>query len=375
MDRWIAEHARRLTRSAPEQIARLVDAPSPNGEADGARACLEILRRLLPSAAAVSGDPSSTSGYADDLRATVTGTGRGRLLLLGHVDTVIPRADHRPATRDGSLLRGSGTYDMKGGLVVAAAIMRALAARADLYESVTLRCVADEEWRDQPLRISEPDAAIDACLCFEGGERIDGDEAIVVRRKGAAVLTVDAEGGAAHAGASADQGRSALAALARLVGELGAAEWPADVTVVPTVLSSGDAINVVPATGRLACDVRTPDPAGVAPVLHAAVPDRVGEVLLASDVRQRFPALDARTAAQPLLDHTAGLLARPVRPASRGGSSDAAFLGAHVPLTIDGLGPLGGGDHSPREHVELDSLADRIELALACAVAALGLEV
>ncbi len=49
----------------------------------------------------------------------VTGTGSGRLMLLGHVDTVVGHDAHQPLRRDGERLYGTGTADMKGGDVLA----------------------------------------------------------------------------------------------------------------------------------------------------------------------------------------------------------------------------------------------------------------
>jgi glutamate carboxypeptidase len=56
----------------------------------------------------------------------------------------------------------------------------------------------------------------------------------------------------------------------------------------------------------------------------------------------------------------------------RGGASDASHLAPAIPLTVDGLGPRGGGAHTPEEFVLATSLHDRAEVALAVALAALG---
>jgi glutamate carboxypeptidase len=55
----------------------------------------------------------------------------------------------------------------------------------------------------------------------------------------------------------------------------------------------------------------------------------------------------------------------------RGGASDASHLAGHVELSVDGLGPRGGGAHAPREYVVADSLRTRAEVALAVTAAAL----
>ena len=72
------------------------------------------------------------------------------------------------------------------------------------------------------------------------------------------------------------------------------------------------------------------------------------------------------------LERASALLGRPIVGVSRGGASDASNIAPHLPLAIDGLGPLGGAAHSPAEHLLVDSLEDRAAVALALAVAVLG---
>ena len=51
-----------------------------------------------------------------------------------------------------------------------------------------------------------------------------------------------------------------------------------------------------------------------------------------------------------------------IRDVVTGGASDAnTTAGMGVP-TIDGLGPIGGNDHSPAEYLEVDSIVPRTTL-------------
>jgi glutamate carboxypeptidase len=104
----------------------------------------------------------------------------------------------------------------------------------------------------------------------------------------------------------------------------------------------------------------------------AAVPSEVGGATLTVRNLREWPGMDARDAAAPVLRRAGELLGRPIVPASRGGASDASHLATVIPLTIDGLGPLGGGAHAPDEHVLAPSLHRRAEVALAVADAVLG---
>ncbi len=115
--------------------------------------------------------PCSTPGNPPDLIARIGGTGAGKLLLLGHLDTVVAHHAHRPLSRDGERLYGPGTVDMKGGVVLALGLVRALSARSETFEELSVLLVTDEEWRSTPFAHVERFAGYDACLCFEAGER------------------------------------------------------------------------------------------------------------------------------------------------------------------------------------------------------------
>jgi glutamate carboxypeptidase len=82
--------------------------------------------------------------------------------------------------------------------------------------------------------------------------------------------------------------------------------------------------------------------------------------------------MDTSERAGELLANATELLGRPVIGTQRGGASDASHLAVHVALSVDGLGPRGGGAHAPQEFVLADSLRSRAEVALALTAAVLG---
>src|SRR5918999_3135492 len=118
MDAWIAETAHEIARRAGRGLEALVAVSSPSGDVHGAEECASVCAALLADEARIERIPCSSPGHAPDLLARLTGTGTRRVLLLGHVDTVVAHADHRPLTREGEKLDGSGTVDMKGGVVL-----------------------------------------------------------------------------------------------------------------------------------------------------------------------------------------------------------------------------------------------------------------
>jgi glutamate carboxypeptidase len=375
MEAWIAVAAERIAAEASAELERFVAVSSPSGDVEGAEAAFAVALSLTPEGVCVERPPCSSPDHADDLVVTLPGSGSGRIVLLGHVDTVVAHEHHRPLERDGEKLMGSGTVDMKGGCVLALGVLRELARRPERYEEMALLLVCDEEWRAGDFAHTERYAGYDACLCFEGGElTADGDEAVVVQRKAAGTLRVVAHGRSAHSGANPDRGANALLALAAAAQTVAARHDPAGsghLTAVPTVVRSGDAFNVVPANGELLCDLRADDLATFDDVL-AQLPANVAGVRLDADLLRRWPGMDARDRTAPLLAAASERLGRPILGTNRGGASDASYLAPVIDVTIDGLGPRGGGAHTPAEFVLQPSLRTRAEVALALVDATLA---
>ena len=375
MDVWVGKYAQEIARRAPRELEALVAVSSPSGDRHGAEECASVCAALTPDDAELEHLPCSSPGHADDLIARLRGSGSRRLLLLGHLDTVIAHDAHRPLERTGGKLVGSGSVDMKGGVVLSLGVLRALAARTQDYAEVALLLVCDEEWRTAPFTHVERFAGWDACLCFEGGARTpEGEEGVVVRRKAAGTLRVTARGRAAHSGSAPDRGRNALLALAAAAQAVASCHDPkgADhLTAVPTVMRAGDAFNVVPGAGELVSDMRADSSDAFERVL-AAIPDEVGGATLHQDMVRLWPGMDSSAHVGPLLQRASAALGRTVAPMHRGGASDASHFAAAIPVTVDGLGPRGGAAHNPDEYILEESLATRAAVALALAQAALS---
>ena len=373
MDPWIAQHAAAIATRAERELEALVAVSTPSGDIQGADEAAALAAALAPDEAAIERIECSSPDHAPDLLIRLTGSGSRRLLLLGHLDTVVAHEEHRPLTRDGEQLLGSGAIDMKGGDVLALGLLRALATRTSDFAEAALLLVCDEEWRVGPFVHVPRFEGFDACLCFEAGQLADEDEAVVVRRKAAGTLSVTAHGRSAHSGSAPEKGINALLALASAAQAVAGSQdpqGPQRLTAVPTVLHVGDAFNVVPGIGQLVCDLRADSLEAFEGVLQALPPELGGARLEARLVRQ-WPGMDAREATAPLLRSAADALGRPVIGAGRGGASDAAHFAATIPFTVDGLGPRGGGAHAPHEYVLAPSLLPRAEIALAVADAAL----
>jgi glutamate carboxypeptidase len=164
-----------------------------------------------------------------------------------------------------------------------------------------------------------------------------------------------------------------LLALARIAPEVSRRhdpKGPERLSVVPTVIRAGKAFNVVPAEGELIFDLRADRLEAFEPVL-AAIPAEVDDVTLTPTVERRWPGMDSREVTSSLLSRAGVRLGRPIIGVARGGASDASHFAPAIPLTVDGLGPRGGGAHTPGEFVFTESLGQRAEVALAIALEAL----
>jgi glutamate carboxypeptidase len=366
-----------MARRAEREMEALVSVSSPSGDLHGGEEAIAVCNALLPPSAETERLPCSTEGYADDLLARVSGTGAKRVLLIGHVDTVVAHENHRPMERRGDRLYGSGTVDMKGGVALSLALLEVLAERPDAYAEVALLLVNDEEWRVGGLHHTDRFEGFDACLCFEAGQHgPNGEEGLIVRRKAASTLRVTGHGLSSHSGSAPDRGRNALLALAAAAQAVAACHEPQGddrLSAVPTIINSGEAFNVVPSGGELYCDMRA-DTADAFQRVLAAVPDEVGGAKLEAEIVRLWPGMDSRESTRELLERTESCLGRPVIPVERGGASDASHVATRIPVTLDGLGPRGGQAHNPEEYVLAESLQQRAEVALALCAALLPID-
>src|SRR5437588_9823988 len=138
MHAWVEAEAARIARRSVRELEALVGVSSPSGDNHGAEEAVSVCAALLPPEAEIERLPCSTPGYAPDFLARVRGQGSGRILLLGHVDTVVSRDAHRTLERHGDRLVGSGAVDMKGGVLLAIGVLNALAARRDAFAELAL---------------------------------------------------------------------------------------------------------------------------------------------------------------------------------------------------------------------------------------------
>src|SRR4051794_24568390 len=173
------------------------------------------------------------------VHASLEGGGASEIAFLCHHDTVLPTSpEWRPRVRGGRI-HGLGVADMRGGIAVAAHTMRLLAEGPRPFGRLELVSASDEEGRGRPPATLARLRGFDAVLCFECGS---ADGSVISARKGARWVRLEAVGREAHAGVEPDEGRNAIAALAREVARLQAlGRGPAGQTVEVTTFAGGQA--------------------------------------------------------------------------------------------------------------------------------------
>lgn len=310
----------------------------------------------------------------DDILATRAGTGTRKVMLLGHADTVFPigTAAERPVTIEGDKLLGPGTCDMKAGLLTGLYAIKALDQLGwNGLGELAFFIVSAEEIDDRhsnPL-MEDLGPRMDAVLTLEAA-RENGD--IVTSRKAGKWLTIEVFGKAAHAGVEPEKGASATLALGHIITNVFALNaMRPGITINPGEIAGGGRPNVVADYAKAEFDVRAWSNADLDAAIDAI--DRVANqgyvpgtrVEITIDPDSGCPAMeytDGTKRLEAASIEIAQELGFPLKGASTGGGSDVSFACHAGTPGLDGLGPIGGLDHSPDEYILVSSIVPRTAL-------------
>lgn len=329
---------------------------------------------LAELGATVEARPDPAGRYGDTVVATFTGRPDGpRALLIGHMDTVFDpgTAAARPYRMEDGVAYGPGVTDMKSGLLAGLYALKAIVGeRGGLpFERLVFIANPDEEIGSPTStpHIREAARETDVALVLECA-RANGD--IVSARKGILDLRIVVHGRAAHAGVEPEKGLSAILEAARIVGELHAlnGRWPG-VTVNVGVIGGGTRPNVVAERCSLEVDVRATARESLeeaeAEIRRIAETTQLPDITIEFTPMARWWPMEKLERSGRLVEHAqavASALGFEVADTSTGGASDAnSTAGMGVP-SLDGLGPIGGNDHSPAEYLDVDSIVPRTTL-------------
>ncbi len=332
--------------------------------------------------------------------------GRGpHVLLIGHLDTVFePTSPFQKFERvDANIAKGPGTADMKGGIVVALAALRAL-HEAQLLDRLHLTVVlhGDEEDAGTPLDAARKDlidAAIAADIAIGLENAADDPKAAVTGRRSSSRWEVQVKGETAHssrifgdevgAGAGYELARILNAFYTELRGDefltfspgLIVAGAQLDFQSEPLQAKASGKDNIVVPQARASGDLRA-----LSIAQREQTKERMRKIVAANlpktsaqiEFQDSYPPMTPTDGNKKLLalydavsrDLGYGPVAA-VNP-RRAGAADVSFAADHVTMAIDGLGLLGGNAHTPDEFADLRTLqiqAQRLAVLLTCLAA------
>ena len=311
------------------------------------------------------------------VRATFTGKGTKKILLIAHMDTVYPRGmlAKQPFRVDGDRAYGLGIADDKQGIAVILHTLAILkATNFQQYGSLTVLINADEELSSPGSRslISKLGADHDATFSVESS-RAESDK-LSLATSGIASVTLTVTGRASHSGNAPEKGINALYELAHQVLQTRDFSDPAvGLKMNWTLASAGTTRNMIPPGAQAVADVRVLRVAD-----YDAIEKKVREAIkkqLLPDAKvemnfeRRRPPLEATAASRALAKHAQEIYAELVKKlvvddVAEGGGTDAAFaaLNTKAPV-IERFGLQGYGAHSAdAEYVLLESIEPRLYL-------------
>lgn len=352
-------------------ICELVECESPSDDPTAIHRFVELLADRISPVAEVETYPFDR--YGPNARfhfAQSGGNEKGQVLALGHSDTVYPMGTLRemPCRREQGRLWGPGVLDMKGGIVIFVFAMRAIRELGlPLTRAVVLQLNADEEIGSPSSRELTEEAARKsaAVLVLEPGTGLQGKAK--TSRKGVGDYLVTVRGKASHAGVDFAAGASAIVELAHQIDAIARfTDLECGITVNPGVVSGGTRTNVIAGTAHVEVDIR------IERLEDAAELDRQFRSLKPWDARCTIEVEGGLN--RPPMERTPGVVSLfqkakqlasdvgiELEESSTGGGSDGNFTASLAP-TLDGIGAVGEGAHSPGESILIDRLADRTAL-------------
>jgi glutamate carboxypeptidase len=310
--------------------------------------------------------------YGDCCLASSRGNGKARILLIGHLDTVYPvgTAAKRPMRFENQHILGPGVGDMKAGLLTGLYAIRALQqVNFNNFAQIDFFLNTDEEIGSPASHLLyQPTAVLaDAALVLESA-RMNGN--IVSARKGDGDYRIQVLGRQAHAGVEIEKGANAILELSHCIQAISALNGRQPGTTVNVgLVGGGIRPNVVPDEAWAEFDVRfvtIADGLALDQAIRQAVsqPQIAGTHIEISGGIEKNP-MERTAASAYLVDLIQGVgrqLGLSFQDVQTGGTSDGNYISEMGIPTLDGLGPIGGLDHSPDEYLEEKSILSRTAL-------------
>lgn len=351
-------------------LKRWIECESPTHDAEAVNRMMDLAAYDLAGHATIERIPGRM-GFGGCLRARFPHPDFGKpgILIAGHMDTVHPvgTLDVLPFKRDGDYCYGPGIQDMKGGNFASVeAIRQLISAGMQTPLPITVLFTPDEEVGTPSTReLIEAEAARNKYVLVPEPCREDGGA--VIGRYAIARFNLQTVGKPSHAGAKLKDGRSAIATMARKIGQVEALTSD-DCTFSVGVINGGQWVNCVSSE----CNAQVLSMAKRQNDLDKGVKDILGLISDKNGVEFHVNRGVTRPVWEPNQPGTMAMfdLARDIAKnlgfdltaSSAGGGSDGNFTGFLGIPTLDGLGVKGAGLHTLNEHIEIASLVERARL-------------
>ncbi|HWX80403.1 MAG TPA: glutamate carboxypeptidase [Steroidobacteraceae bacterium] len=360
--------------AALELLQQIVNIDSGTGDVEGgAKVDAVLAARLNQLGAEVRTEAAESAGLPGILVAVFHGTGKGKILVIAHIDTVFGSgtAAGRPFSMDKERAHGPGVGDEKAGVVNAVTALKIL---HDLgfknFKTITLLLDNSEErgslGSTQLIKrlVREHDVEFN----MEPG---DPPDALTVWRKGSTTIHIEVKGRAAHAGMAPQDGRNAALELIHQLSTLEGA-FPHSgpgTTVNLTVMRSGERTNIIPDSADAALNVRYREPAELEAVIKKIEADarttEIPDTTVTISRERSFPPLTENAQIDAWAARARAIYAeigKTVELSGNGGASESALAMAEGTPALDGLGFVGGDFHTDHEWIDLNSVTPRLYL-------------
>ncbi|WJY26378.1 M20 family metallopeptidase [Sporosarcina trichiuri] len=367
----MCQFIREQEQVAKKYLRQLVNTDSYSYDPSSVNAVGEIIQELLRHYD-IPFTVRENESYGNHIIATVKGRQPGKILLMGHQDTVFQTgtAAGRPFSEDGTFAYGPGVSDMKGSLVsmIVTAAAVSMFASTDICD-LELLFTPDEEIGSPVSEAVIQERAADAAGVFNM-EPARPDGSVVTSRKGSAHLIINVTGKAAHSGSAIEQGISAIDELAhKIIAIKQLMDLEKGVTVNIGTIEGGIANNTVAPTAHCTihtgfwrvCEFEQLKSAIQAIADHSYIEGTVSVLTVGSGILPMEESEQSRKLFD-IVKLAGEQVAVPVKGTATKGAADAGFAAALGVPTICGMGPVGGNWHSESEYLILDSLVPRMQL-------------
>lgn len=380
----VAEHVQPLLGTLKDMVS--IESGSRDLEGLASMATL-VADRLKAAGMAVQVLPAKAPDFHPQLKGaqvgsmvygTRTGTGKRKVLLIAHMDTVYTKGmgAKQPFRIDGDKAWGLGISDDKGGVAVALHAVQLLDQLGFKdYAQLGVLINADEEIGSpgSGAFITQLGSEYDAVFSFEGAGF--QEDFVRLATSSIAIVEMKVTGKASHAGSAPERGRNALVEMAHQIlktRNFGNADKGLKINW--TVANSGETRNVIPASAVAVADVRAlvnEDMDALEARLREAIKERlIPDTSIELSFYRSRPAFVSNAQSRALAQHAQKVYQEigkklDVRDRATGGGTDAAYAGLRPKGgVLESFGLRGFGAHSnDDEYIFIDSIAPRLYLA------------